>query len=171
MLRPQAIPFSSFAYAASISDNSLPGDYTFQAATSNLGLNFGDVGSVRSQTQRYNSTMDTPPATDDLATEEAPARGYQPVLKGPLMGSEKSSHDIREEHAKIDPGYVTKASLCQAYSHYRPLVDDANCGWRGPYSQTYINLYELPLPRNFPQAWEQGPDRRRVWDHAPDRLY
>ncbi|KFY98471.1 hypothetical protein V500_01656 [Pseudogymnoascus sp. VKM F-4518 (FW-2643)] len=75
--------------------------------------------------------MDTPPATDDMAAQEASARGYQPDLKGPLMAGEKSSHDIREEHAKVDPGYVAKASkLCQTYSHYRPLLDNANCRWR-----------------------------------------
>ncbi|KFZ24953.1 hypothetical protein V502_00569 [Pseudogymnoascus sp. VKM F-4520 (FW-2644)] len=159
MFQPQAIPFSSLAYAASVSDNSLPSDYNFQAATLNLGLNFTNLGSVsdnslpsdynfqaatlnlglnftdlgsfESRTQRYTSTMDTPLATDNMAAQEAPARGYQPDLKGPLMAGEKSSHDIREEHAKVDPGYVSKASqLCQTYSHYQPLLDDANCRWR-----------------------------------------
>ncbi|KFY97083.1 hypothetical protein V500_02211 [Pseudogymnoascus sp. VKM F-4518 (FW-2643)] len=56
-------------------------------------------------------------------------------------GDEKSSRDIREEHAKADPGYVAKASqLCQTYSHYRPLLDDANCRWRAmnfPYVGTF----------------------------------
>lgn len=73
------------------------------------------------------------------------------------MGGEKSSYDVREEHAKADPGYMAENSvgrpscadellltipqqLRQTYSHYRPLFDDANCRWRGPYSQTYIEL-------------------------------
>lgn len=81
MFQPQAIPFSPLAYAASVSDNSLPSDYNFQAATLNLGLNFTDLGSFESRTQRYTSTMDTPPATDNMAAQEAPARGYQPDLK------------------------------------------------------------------------------------------
>ncbi|KFZ01711.1 hypothetical protein V500_00650 [Pseudogymnoascus sp. VKM F-4518 (FW-2643)] len=141
MLQPQAILPSSLAYAASTPDNSLPGDYNFQAASSNLGLNFSDVDSFGSRTQRYNSTT---PATDDMAAQEAPARGYYLDLKGPLVGGEKSSHDIREEHAKANPIYVIKASqLCQAYSHYRPLLDDANCRWRAmnfPYLRTFHNL-------------------------------
>ncbi|OBT93157.1 hypothetical protein VE01_09218 [Pseudogymnoascus verrucosus] len=144
MFQPQAIPFSSLAYAASVSGNSLPSDYNFQAATLNLGLNFTDLGSFGSQIQRYNSTLDNPPTADDMATLEAPARGYQPDLKGPLVGGEKSTHDIRDEHAKADPGYMAKASqLCQTYSHYRPLLDDANCRWRSmnfPYLGTFHNL-------------------------------
>jgi hypothetical protein len=75
MFQPQAIPFSSLAYAASVLGNSLPSDYNFQAATLNLGLNFTDLGSFGSQIQRYNSTLDNPPTTDDMAAQEAPARG------------------------------------------------------------------------------------------------
>lgn len=80
MFPPEGILFSSLAYAASISDNSLPGEYSLQAATSNLGLNHGDAGSIGSQTPRYNST-ETPPATDDMVAQEASARGYRHNLK------------------------------------------------------------------------------------------
>ncbi|KFZ23588.1 hypothetical protein V502_01933, partial [Pseudogymnoascus sp. VKM F-4520 (FW-2644)] len=71
--------------------------------------------------------MDTPPATDDMAAQEAPARGYQPDLKGPLMAGEKSSYDIREEHAKVDPGYVGKASVGRPSCAVRPTVTISLC--------------------------------------------
>jgi hypothetical protein len=58
MLQPQATLFSSLAYTTSISDKSLPGDYNFQAATSDLGISFTNLGAFGSQTQRYNSITD-----------------------------------------------------------------------------------------------------------------
>ena len=100
MFRPQATPFSSssFAYAATIPNNNPHGEYNFQAATSNLGLNsggpitfdepifssvgsFGNLNQHLNLPQRYNTTMNTAPVADDLATQEALARGYQPDLK------------------------------------------------------------------------------------------
>lgn len=98
MFQPQATPFSSFAYGGSIPNNNAAGDYNFQSATANLGLNsggpitfdepiFNNVGSFGNLNQhinlpqRYNNVMDTPPVVDDLATQEALARGYQPDLK------------------------------------------------------------------------------------------
>lgn len=83
-------------------NNNPHGDYNFQAATSNLGLNsggpitfdepiFNTVGSFGSLNQhlnlpqRYNNTMNTPPVADDLDAQEALARDYQPDLKvGPI---------------------------------------------------------------------------------------
>ena len=99
MFQPQATPFASFAYASSIPNNNSHGDYNFQAATSNLGLNsggpitfdepiFNTVGSFGGNLnqhlnlpQRYNNTMTTPPVADDLEAQEALAREYQPDLK------------------------------------------------------------------------------------------
>ncbi|KFY08697.1 hypothetical protein V492_05993 [Pseudogymnoascus sp. VKM F-4246] len=147
MFQPQATPFASFAYTSTIPNNNPHGDYNFQAATSNLGLNsggpitfdepiFNTVGSFGNLNQlnlpqRYNNTMNTPPVASDLDAQEALARDYQPDLKGPLVGPKKSSHAITEEYAKADPVYVAKtAKLPQTYSHYRPVLGDGNCGWR-----------------------------------------
>ncbi|KFY38445.1 hypothetical protein V494_04361 [Pseudogymnoascus sp. VKM F-4513 (FW-928)] len=147
MFQPQATPFASFAYTSTIPNNNPHGDYNFQAATSNLGLNsggpitfdepiFNTVGSFGNLnqlnlSQRYNNTMNTPPVASDLDAQEALARDYQPDLKGPLVGPKKSSHAITEEYAKADPVYVAKtAKLPQTYSHYRPVLGDGNCGWR-----------------------------------------
>ncbi len=64
------------------------------------------------------------------------------------MGEKRSSHAITEEYAKADPIYVAKTavSICvssfgavlildkalpQKFSHYRPILGDGNCGWRG----------------------------------------
>ena len=90
MFQLQATPFASFAYTTAIPNNNPHGDYNFQAATSNLGLNNGEpvlntVGSFGNLNQhlpqRYNNTMNTPPVADDLDAQEALARGYQPDLK------------------------------------------------------------------------------------------
>jgi ubiquitin thioesterase protein OTUB1 len=74
------------------------------------------------------------------------------AVQGPLVGLKKSSHAITEEYAKADPIYVAKTAvsisanlhlhstsancivckaLPQKYSHYRPILGDGNCGWRG----------------------------------------
>jgi hypothetical protein len=101
MFQPQATPFSSYAYAATIPNNNPHGEYNFQTANSNLGLSsggpitfdepvFSSVGSVGAfgnlsqhlnLPQRYTIAMNTPPVADDLAAQEALARGYQPDLK------------------------------------------------------------------------------------------
>jgi hypothetical protein len=66
------------------------------------------------------------------------------------VGEKKNSHAITEEYAKADPIYVAKTAvsasadlhctstnclvckaLPQKYSHYRPILGDGNCGWRG----------------------------------------
>ncbi|KAI6711622.1 hypothetical protein JHW43_005834 [Diplocarpon mali] len=68
----------------------------------------------------------------DIEAQEAMARDYNPVLEGPLVGDRMSSTAIAEEYAKADPIYVTKtAALPHKYSHYRPVLGDGNCGWRG----------------------------------------
>jgi len=68
--------------------------------------------------------------------------------QGPLVGEKRSSHAITEEYAKADPVYVAKTAvstcasslgtllivdkaLPQKFSHYRPILGDGNCGWRG----------------------------------------
>ncbi|KFZ02943.1 hypothetical protein V501_09444 [Pseudogymnoascus sp. VKM F-4519 (FW-2642)] len=162
MFQPQATPFASFAYTSSIPNNNPHGDYNFQAATSNLGLNsggpitfdepiFNTVGSFGDNLnqhlnlpQRYNNTMTTPPVADDLEAQEALAREYQPDLKGPLVGPKKSSHAITEEYAKADPIFVAKtAKLPQTYSHYRPVLGDGNCGWRAIGFSYFETLHKL----------------------------
>ena len=64
------------------------------------------------------------------------------------MGDKQSSNAITEEYAKADPIYVAKTmvraheeacilvltqkqALPAMYSHYRPILGDGNCGWRG----------------------------------------
>jgi hypothetical protein len=101
MFQPQATPFSSFAYVAPIPNNNAGGgEYNFQNAATSLGLNsggpitfdepifssigvgsFGNLNQHLNLAQRFNSTMDTPPAADDLAAQEALARAYQVDLK------------------------------------------------------------------------------------------
>jgi hypothetical protein len=97
-----------------------------------------------------NSTGQYKMAAADLEAQEALARNFQPALEGPLVGEKKSSHAITEEYAKADPIYVAKTAvsasadlhctstnclvckaLPQKYSHYRPILGDGNCGWRG----------------------------------------
>ncbi|PBP24435.1 peptidase C65 Otubain [Diplocarpon rosae] len=69
---------------------------------------------------------------NDIEAQEAMARDYNPALEGPLVGEKKSSMAIAEEYARADPIYVAKtAALPQNYSHYRPVLGDGNCGWRG----------------------------------------
>lgn len=165
MFRPQATPYSSFAYGAPPPPTNNPnnisnhggsdynnfqhpasdqirlsahggGPITFdQPIFSNVGV--GSYGNLTQQhlnlPQRFaNVAMETPAVgPDDLAAQEALARGYEPDLKGPLVGDKKSSHAITEEYAKADPVYVAKtARLPQTYSHYRPVLGDGNCGWR-----------------------------------------
>jgi len=106
MFQPQATPFSSFVYGASIQNNNNAGgaEYNFHGAVANanLGLNsggpitfdepifsnlgiigsFGNLNQHLNLPQRFNNTtMNAPPVADDLATQEALARGYQPELK------------------------------------------------------------------------------------------
>lgn len=80
--------------------------------------------------------------------EEANANG---TAQGPLVGEKRSSHAITEEYAKADPIYVAKTivsisasclvvmltfgkALPQTYSHYRSILGDGNCGWRGKFT-------------------------------------
>ncbi|KAH7316844.1 peptidase C65 Otubain-domain-containing protein [Stachybotrys elegans] len=66
-----------------------------------------------------------------VEAQQAAAKDYQPVLEGPFVGDKVSSDAITEEYAKADPVYVEKTlALSQAYSHYRRIQGDGNCGWR-----------------------------------------
>ncbi|KAH7126379.1 peptidase C65 Otubain-domain-containing protein [Dactylonectria estremocensis] len=67
----------------------------------------------------------------DIAAQQAAAKDYQAVLKGPLVGNRVSSEAITSEYAKADQVYVEKTiALPQTFSHYRPIQGDGNCGWR-----------------------------------------
>jgi len=71
------------------------------------------------------------PHSDDILTQQAAAREYEPKLEGPAVGDKTLITAITEEYAKADPVYVQKTTnLPQTYSHYRPIIGDGNCGWR-----------------------------------------
>ncbi|KFY03137.1 hypothetical protein O988_01688 [Pseudogymnoascus sp. VKM F-3808] len=157
MFQPQATPFASYAHTTTIPNNSPHGDYNFQASTSNVESNsggsisfddpifntFGSFDNLNQHPnlpQRYNNTMHKQPllVAYNLDAQGALARDYPPDLKGPLVGHKKSSHAITEEYAKADAVYVAKiAKLPQIYSHYRRVLGDGNCGWRGMYPIGY----------------------------------
>lgn len=82
------------------------------------------------------------------------------LKQGPLVGTKNSSQVITEEYAKADPIYIAKTAvsvlaainsypadllqaLPQKYSHYRPILGDGNCGWRGklPHRDTCLLLF------------------------------
>jgi Peptidase C65 Otubain len=85
--------------------------------------------------------------------------------QGPLVGEKKSSRAITEEYAKADPVYVAKTAvsssahvnyapadylqaLPQKFSHYRQILGDGNCGWRGkllPHRPVNASLSRSPL--------------------------
>lgn len=80
--------------------------------------------------------------------------------QGPLVGEKRSSHAITEEYAKADPVYVAKTAVgisasltgliltvCKAlprkFSHYRSVLGDGNCGWRGKSNCTSTSMHVL----------------------------
>jgi hypothetical protein len=100
MFQPQPTPYSPFAsYGATRQQSSGHDDYQYQSSHLPQGLGSGGpivfdspvfspvafgalpaLPPLNINQARYNSAMDTPP-NDDLATQEALARQYQPELK------------------------------------------------------------------------------------------
>jgi hypothetical protein len=93
---------------------------------------------------------DFQPALEVCGAWKSEIRSTLTAVQGPLVGEKKNSHAITEEYAKADPIYVAKTAvstsadlneisanwhvgkaLPQKYSHYRPILGDGNCGWRG----------------------------------------
>ncbi|KAG5952542.1 hypothetical protein E4U53_000617 [Claviceps sorghi] len=86
--------------------------------------------------------MEEQPSHDVAAQQEA-AKDYQPELRGPLVGEKTPSHIITQEYAKADQIYIEKTTaLPEAYSHYRPIQGDGNCGWRAIGFSYYEKLVE-----------------------------
>ncbi|KAI5467970.1 peptidase C65 Otubain-domain-containing protein [Mariannaea sp. PMI_226] len=88
--------------------------------------------SYRSTTRIVVPKMEEDPSQQhDIAAQQAAAKDYQIIHKGPLVGNRVSSDAITTEYAKADPVYVEKTiALPQTYSHYRRIQGDGNCGWR-----------------------------------------
>jgi hypothetical protein len=146
MFQPQPTPYAAFSSYGPANDQEPDHNaYNFQSA--GLGLRsggpivfdtpiFNPVSDFRppslSVGQNRYGTMNTPPS-DDMAAQEALARGYQPDLKvrglkwemlamakltcgqGPLVGEKKSSMAITEEYAKADPIFVAKTSVGRSW--------------------------------------------------------
>lgn len=85
------------------------------------------------------------------------------VSKGPLVGQKRSTQAITEEYAGGDPTYVMKTqvsknesqtywltlttqALPNTYSHYRAILGDGNCGWRGTYSHSHMTIVSIKTP-------------------------
>ncbi|KAH6971916.1 peptidase C65 Otubain-domain-containing protein [Ilyonectria destructans] len=76
----------------------------------------------------------------DMAAQQAAAKDYQ---VGPLVGNKLSSEAITE-YAKADEVHVEKTiALTQTYSHYRPIQDGGNCGWRAIGFSYFEKLIDL----------------------------
>lgn len=90
-------------------------------------------------------------------------------LQGSMVGNKTPSDAITQQYAEADQVYVEKTmvrlhfhrpsvgfvrcanvgllqALPQTYSHYRPIVGDGNCGWRGESIQIPIVPKVRPRP-------------------------
>ncbi|KAH6871716.1 peptidase C65 Otubain-domain-containing protein [Thelonectria olida] len=67
----------------------------------------------------------------DMAAQQAAAKDFQIIHRGPKISLKVSSEAMTNEYAKADPIYVEKTiAIPQTYSHYRAVQGDGNCGWR-----------------------------------------
>lgn len=96
----------------------------------------------------------------DMAREEELAREYDPTagLTGPNVGVKKSTRLITESYADADLVYVEKTTMLpETYSHFREVIGDGVCGWRGMFSSHLTLPWMARLPYCIANTAQQSP--------------
>ncbi|KAH6883459.1 putative ubiquitin thiolesterase [Thelonectria olida] len=143
MFQPQLTnPFAARSCASYGLALDLDFGFSLSAGVGGAGTSVGLLDA--SQPSAHNSQPPPPPPPQQqpyrpsprlvapkMEEEQAAAKDFQIIHRGPKIGLKVSSEAMTNEYAKTDPIYVEKTiALPQTYSHYRAVQGDGNCGWR-----------------------------------------